>query len=413
MYSMWQTEDVQAKRMKGATQEEMDRASKCGLCGKTTITNCKTWHLLGHCAEVNIREAREGVLIAVDAVLEKSRISKNLRAIIRLPWVMNTRGQLLDFEKTEVVKAAVMHQNREKVKILRKVVRAGAAEGGTEIKLAMEARQMIYKGMMGSEWDVAMVSLGLKAEVAVNLRRKLPVACTDATCDIWRARNKEIRKLNLAKSMRDNPEADELVNAAIQAKEHDSRRSRKPWCGEIRIRRQDPSAQLRWAKRTLQECRRNHESRADCNENREKLREMDAMGSSLRKWLGLDDGHGSAEQWRHKIAEQADALAKEVAGCIPTVDDSADEGSDAEESCAVACLRSDTTTTPRPATSHQSITMQPPRKRRSMPKCALVSAPSRRTRSEFGQHTTLCTITQCVCSAPTHHRSRTQPRSGG
>jgi hypothetical protein len=310
---MWQTEDVTANRLKNLTEEERKEASKCKLCSKVTLGACRNWHLLSECKGSKQNAARRAVLQAVDRVLNKLKINQSLRELIRLPWKLDRHERLLDFENLNQIRQHSPVQHRALAAALRDVVRAGAAEGEGELKLAREARQMIYKGMLGAAWDNLMVSFGMDREVVTKLRWKLQTVCVDAVCDIWRAYNGAVQKVARAKAVKENPGFGETLEAAVEAKYREEWRSGRAWKGEERLRNREHAAQLRWAYRTLRECRLTHESRASTAAGMKKIEALDEMGASLRRWLGLGSGDTrSAAEWAQGLDGEVRSIARAV-----------------------------------------------------------------------------------------------------
>jgi hypothetical protein len=214
MWSMWQTEDVIASRMAKLSDEERKEASKCKLCKRVTMSECRNWHLLAECKGCKQNEARRAVLQAVDRALEKLKIHPSLRELIRLPWALDKKHCLLDFENLNQITQRAPVQHKDKVAVLRAVVRAGAVEGKTELKRAMEARQMVYKGMVGAEWDRMVRSFGVDEETTTKLRWKLQAICADSVNGIWKAYVGALKMVARAKAVKENPGFGETLEAA-------------------------------------------------------------------------------------------------------------------------------------------------------------------------------------------------------
>jgi hypothetical protein len=172
----------------------------------------------------------------------------------------------------------------------------------------MEARQMVCKGMVGREWDDMLCDLGIPLKTVLEIRRKLLKLCMTGVCEIWSEFCRIAGKRRVERALLGSTDMRETLEAAIEAHKFQLWKQLKKWAGEAKLRRKDPGAQIRWAKRMLQCSREQYQARAaGCGVETARLKMLDGMSNSLRGWLGIGrrgELAQDAQTWRRGTEER-------------------------------------------------------------------------------------------------------------
>jgi hypothetical protein len=304
MYSMWETIEVKMSRASKLTREEQLAGSVCELCGDDATTGCRNWHLIGQCTSQAPRIARLKLRDAVSKLLVKAKVGERLAKLILLPWQVDGEGKHLEMRSPGLM-SRVTRGDKYKLRHLCRVVTGGfgGADDVTDSdKCSMEARQMVCKGMVGSEWDEMLCDWGIPLKQVIMLRGQLLKVCMNGVCEIWSEFCRIAGKKRVERALLGSTDMMETINAAIEAHKFQLWKQGKTWTGEDKLRRKDPGAQIRWAKRMLQCSREQYQARsAGCDAETARLRMLDGMSRSLRGWLGIGprgEVAQDAQSWR-------------------------------------------------------------------------------------------------------------------
>lgn len=266
MYAMWETEDVIAKRRNWGGAGEVS----CSLCGQNVREDFRSWHLLAKCTDAAVVAVRRRALKQVKKHISKEQGPRYVSEILEVPWMLDDEGKLREMGDCEGLRTQLGMPASSPVSKLCQVVQG---EGG------LERRQMVYKGMMGREWDNMLQDWGFTATAARRLRKRVFVSMQEVLPEMARLHHKALFKEHDEEMRRVDERA--IQAARLLWMDRGGRAPSRATMAEWR-----PGKRKRWTNRVLDEAERALAMMTEAPGEIAKKADDQCMRERMRKFTG-------------------------------------------------------------------------------------------------------------------------------